>query len=131
MTCSNNVMHYSSKSPPICDIILFSTPLVNCARIIAAPPLINVRIPQYWFVTWMKKWTQSTPEFCVNKMATIFPSEVIFVERLIFVKYMKIAGQFFRRWEIFNVNEGMRRRNSQVIFFPGSHYNRYHVIPEK
>ncbi len=126
-----NDAHYSSVPTPVPDIILFSTPLVIAARLIASPPLIDVWIPHWRQVGGMEKWTHATPELRVNKVTAALPLEVFFVQSLILAEQVQILCQMFRRREIFHVYEGMRRSHSQVIFLPRSHHDWYDVISAK
>ncbi len=57
------------------------------------------------------------------------PPEVLLVQALVPVQEVEVLRQTSGRVEVFDVYEGVRRRDGRVVLLPGSHHHRHNVVP--
>ena len=98
----------------------------------ALPPLIEVGVgSRRRFGRLVQHGAQSAEEVRVDETASVFPLEILVVERVVLVEQVQVVGHFLRRGEIVDVNKRLLRGVLLVVDPRSSHHDRYHVTPIK
>lgn len=106
-------------------------PLARDAGVWVAPPQFDVVVPRDVSAVVVCHGAQSAPEARVDELANIrrLPGHELVVLFVSGVQSQQVIGEIARRLEVVDVDEGVRGGDGFVVGLPGSHHDRYDVVP--